>query len=173
MTRDDVINEICSAYQAYIKEKRGYTPSLTPALKAALPKAADICMSINADPVTYVKAQAKFCALKEFYPNQLHTSSAIQNFQRYSTRCILADDESFEMQLKYLSDAIDAGRKEENVLMDDLVDLQPWFRILVSEKPIPEVIETFQEKALSELTPSLENFIRKRKLDISRIKGKK
>lgn len=170
MNTDDVIDEICSAYLSARKQKIGYTPQITASLLKALPKAAEICIRIGADPVSYVKAQEKYCTLKDFFPNQLHTSMAESYYNKYRGSFNLDLEGLFQVQLRYVVNSLSSGRVLKNVLKDDFLDLSPWFRVFLTKEVEPEVMELYAERAKAEMTPEIASFIAKKGWDINRLK---
>lgn len=164
-------NELCNAYYAIQRQELGYTPRMTDALVKSLPKAVDICIELNADPITYVKAQRKFCVVRNFPPNQLHTNRAREKYIDYVESYRDNDLDSYIVQKRYLYDAIKSGRSAKSVLLDDVLDFRPWFRVVITKEPIPEVIERYNDQAKEELTPKLEALLKKEGLDVNRIKG--
>lgn len=62
-------------------------------------------------------------------------------------------------------------RSTKDVLMDSSFKYFAWFRILVTEEPVPEIIEKYRHIALKELDYKVKKFIRKNGLDMSRITG--
>lgn len=170
MNKDDVINELGNAYQTCFKQRHGYTPGNTPALLKALPKAADICMELNADPATYVKAQERACTSTDFFATYLHSKFAKDNYGKYRDKYTSDFDSVLKVQKLYLVNAIKSGRKFESVIMDDVIDFKPWFRIIISKERNEEVIDKYRDKAMAELTSALEKFIIKNGFDIARIK---
>jgi hypothetical protein len=62
-------------------------------------------------------------------------------------------------------------RSTKDVLIDSSFKYFAWFRILVTEEPVPEIIEKYRHIALKELDYKVKKFIRKNGLDMSRITG--
>jgi len=73
-------------------------------------------------------------------------------------------------QLEKVKRRMAAGYSIEHILMDTSNKLHGWFRILVTEQPMPDVIAKFRLIALKELNPRLTRFIQDRGLNLNRIK---
>jgi hypothetical protein len=102
-------------------------------------KTAEIVRSINADPAMFVDAQFEAASTRTLgerfpWPNQLHSSSAIEIYYRYAEsrvstpEAMLAEQNCLLVaQLSQNSTLIDIDR----ALASSILDFKSWFRILM------------------------------------------
>lgn len=135
-----------------------------------LPYVALFCTTNQLDPDIYVKALDKYKTTPKLYPNQLKNKNAISIYNKYLAEFNSSDySTSLEVQKKYLLEAIKNGRSVESVLLDDNIDFEPWFRILVTKKNIPSVIEKYRDAASEALNDSLLKMVTEQGFDIKRV----
>jgi hypothetical protein len=162
----NVADEIAACYQQIVT---GHRPTnqrqVSPAVKTAAIKAAALCEQSHTDPRVYVQAQHRYASSDgHFYPNQLHTSSALENVAKYKTFVLIPLDPAklYATQLLYLTTAIrNTKRSVESILMDKTIQFYPWFRILITKKPNASIIQEFGEAARQQMVPLWSDFLKK------------
>lgn len=119
------------------------------------------------------KADARFSTIHLRGPLVKKALKAeIVNNPRYTG---LVTNENLEMedvwraQCSLLEVYIKNGESAEDVLSSSSLKFYSWFRILVTEVPIPSIIERYQRTAACELDYKIKRFIRRSGLDLSRI----
>ncbi|NBQ70998.1 MAG: hypothetical protein EBU46_20065 [Nitrosomonadaceae bacterium] len=180
----NVADEIAACYQQIVTGYRPTSPrQVPPNVKTAAIKAAAICEQSHTDPRVYVQAQRRYASQDgEFYPNQLHTSNALENVAKYKTFVLIPLDPEklYATQLLYLTSALrNTKRSVESILMDKTIQFYPWFRILITRKPNESIIKEYGETARQQMVPFLEDFLKKKTyedgtpFDLTRIPKKK
>jgi hypothetical protein len=162
----NLVAEVKEAY--YTLTKREHQRNMTiKALDTAAEKAALICQRQGLDPFTYVKAQIKFWTpvntSDQFYPQHLATKNSEANVLKYiNLGNEVSYDALFNTQLRYLKGAlVRTKRTLEEILLDDCLGFEPWFRCLISDQPIPTVIKTYGYRASQQLkSAALLDFIK-------------
>lgn len=170
MTRDEVIQEMYDEYMRIVNRKK--TIKKSDMAYKAISKAdgaADTCISIGADPRLYVQIIEKKHGQQEFFPNLLNSKKAPEWYKQYSESSLDVEKNTFDVQLQYLLNSVRGGRTMEAALLDDRLQMEPWFRIVVSKEPIPEVIEKYSDFARERMTTKIEALIKEKNLDIGRI----
>lgn len=71
--------------------------------------------------------------------------------------------------MEYLWDQLHLKRPLKDILMDDKIYFTPWFRIVITKEPIPEVMEKYMVAAKNVFTNSLKDFLNKKNLNADRI----
>ncbi len=169
MTDDELAHKIQSTY-VNIRRRSISHFDRSAAVDAAVLKAAVICKKIEAEPVAYVTAQHKYCT-GEFWPTMLHSSSAADNYKKYLASIQGDFDKVLNAQLQWLGQIIkDTKQTVEYTLMDPLIDFLPWFRILITKEPNPEIIAKYKEKAKYLMNSRLHEFLKSKKFDVARLK---
>lgn len=180
----NIADEIAACYQQIVT---GYRPAshrqIPPNVKTASIKAAAICEQSHTDPRVYVQAQHRYASTDgHFYPNHLHTSSALENVAKFKTFVLipLDLDKLYDTQLLYLTTALrNTKRSVESILMDRNIQFYPWFRILITKQPNANIIKEYGEAARLQMVPLLEDFLKKKTyedgtpFDLARIPKKK
>jgi len=136
-------------------------------------KAAQMCADKNLTPEDFVTQQFRNKPEHtEFYPNMLlnkhtrlqETPECTQSIKEFEPDII------FNVQAEYLkAQVIALKRNALEVLLDDTIDLYPWFRVLITDEPVPQVIEKYRDKARASLFPQLVAFLTKKGFDLTRI----
>jgi len=163
----NVADEIAACYQQIKTGRRPNGPrQIPPAVKTAAMKAATICEQSGTDPRIYVQAQHRYASSDgEFYPNQLHTSTALENVAKYKTFVLIPLDPAklYDTQLLYLTTALrNTKRSVESILMDKTIQFYPWFRLLITKKPNDTIIKEFGEAARQQMVPAWIEFLSKK-----------
>lgn len=136
-------------------------------------KAAAMCVEKNLSPEDFVSQQYENRPPHtEFYPNMLlnrytelqGTSTVLKRIQDYSPALI------YNVQERYLkAQVITMKRSLLETLMDDGIDFLPWFRVLITDEPIPQVVQKYRAAAQASLFPELVAFLVKKGFDMTRI----
>lgn len=166
-----LIDLIRTSYINYRREKYGKFYKGGEALEKMLPKAAEICERIKADPETYVKAMGQYCTIHGFPPAFLINKFAEQYYRKYIESTEIDPSRLFEVQAKYLYDSINAGRTVENTLSDDNINFDSWFRIIITKQPDSNIIALYGEEAKKSLSTKLKSFLINKGYDIDRIEN--
>ena len=170
MTRDEVIVVMYNEYMrirnmtSQLKESKDAYNNISKDGGAA-----DRCIQLGADPVLYVQALNKFKSTNVFFPNLLLSKDAAHQYQKLADETKQADSNSFDVQLQYLVGAIRGGRSIESTLLDDRLQMDAWFRVVISKDPIKAVIQRYADEARGQLTEKIRNLIINKNLDINRI----
>ena len=171
MTREEVIDAIYNEYMR-IRSLTQYGKEDENAYKQISKEggAADMCIALKADPKLYVKAIHKYKpSVAPFNGNVLISKTVGQWYQKLADEANEIDNNTFDVQLQYVVGAIRGGRTLKSVLLDPHLQLEPWFRVVVSKEPIKEVIEKFSSAAKDQLTERVKKIITSKNLDIQRI----
>lgn len=174
MEKAAIITKIGNAYQKIRQGMQEHYVLGEDANKEIL-KAADFCVTHQLDPVVYVYAQYRFSPTGKFFPRELAISAnkAVANYNAYIETRIIDIAASIATQKSYLMEAVVlTGRDPLDILMEDFLNFQPWFRILISHKPVPKIIDKYKAAAKKSLTISMETRLSQLGYDISRINGK-
>jgi hypothetical protein len=172
MTVDKMMDLLEHAYKEEVAKRKSYI-KIGEESRKYLHKAAEKCLDHGYDPDMYVAAQARYHTTDQFYANQLVTKWADTNYQKYLSTFCEDPIQAFEVQKGYLRTAIlRTQRTVEEILMDDLINFSPWFRIIITKEPVPEIVKKYKKVAAAMMTPKLERYLRDLKLDTSRIYGK-
>jgi len=140
----------------------------------AFREAAKICLELDAEPETYVRAQFTLFTDKEALakvPNLLHHNKAKDYYNDYIQSTTLSFEDSYKLQVAYVRDQVElAQRPVVRALMDDKLNLEPWFRICITKEPVKEVIDKYKDDALEvyERSKRLREFLAEKKLDHTR-----
>jgi hypothetical protein len=171
---DDVKQRIINAFSRFKEQEDGieeYHPS--PRTNDSFDKAVALCLTTDLSPEEFVEAQ--FLNKPEqvkWYPNLLLNKST--KFVKDEKRKIALSEyppaELVNLQKKYLSDAIHRRQlKPLSALLDDSIALQPWFRIVITDTPVPEVITKYKKDANKGMFPALYDYLVRNKYDVSRL----
>lgn len=142
-------------------------------------KAAEICFRIDADPVSFVDAQFdNVKKIDNFQAAFLHSKYAEEKYKEYIDAHHVQETfvewyDLYQTQLSYLRNLIQTGMTVEKALMKEYIHFYPWFRILITKKPVPEIINKYGVVAKQELKKEEKNglikFLKEKKFDLSRI----
>lgn len=169
MTLSTIYEELQKSYLKHIRKTAEFA-KLTEEANKNLMKAAELCLAENYDPDIYINAQARHCTAAQFFPSTICTRKAKENYTKYIEKSLEDPAAIYNVQKEYLRDAImRTKRPVEEILMDDLIDFSPWFRIVITKEPIKEVIDKYRRSALSVMTSKLKQYLSDLKLDVSRI----
>jgi len=158
--------------EEYVKLRRQEAPGIIVSKKTrdCVAKAAKLCVSNKLDPVQFVRAQKYYCKMPGFFPTALTASQALENYHKYVKGVKKDLNSVFHTQCTYLTKAVEAGGYSlEEALMNDGIDLKPWFRILITRNPIPEVIQKYRKAAVACWDDEYERFAKSKNLDTTRI----
>jgi len=131
--------------------------------------AAVVCARLDADPCTYVKAQAKYAG--KFYPTCLHNSYSEKNYKKLMETKNVSYEGTFETNVKYLAIMLNKGYTTEEAITSEHVEFSSWFRILATEEPLQKIISKYIKAAKAEYSPELEEFLISKGLPYERIKN--
>lgn len=132
-------------------------------------KAAALCLQLNARPEIFIAALAHNIPKDKFIPPFVACAQAGEYYKSYLAKSYFPEEEMFDTYISYLKGHLLAKKKLVNILLNRRIDIAPWFRIVISKEPIPEVIKEFRQEALKQMTPSLKAFIQAKGLDFNRI----
>ncbi len=135
----------------------------------ALLKAAELCIALDAEPKTFVTTIVNHYS-DSMQLNFLHGDAAKKIYETYMSLSGLSYDELYTVQKTYIKNQImRLGRTLDKILLDDDLNLHPWFRICISKDEIPEVTAKYIEEAKQLMTPALLSFLKTKELDYTRI----
>ncbi len=135
-------------------------------------KAAAVCITLDADPEEYIKAQFYQEEPERILPQFLYSKMAIARYENYKARpkvCTVSLDEIYELNCKYLKKQLELGYSVDEILMCDSILFTPWFRICISKEAIPAVTAKYKTRAREEFDDSLKEFLKKKSLEYKRI----
>ena len=142
----------------------------------AFKAAAKVCIELDAEPEVYVRAQFTLFSDQQLLaklPALLHHGKAKDYYNDYIQSTTLSFEESFKLQVAYVRDQVElAHRPVVRALLDDKLNLEPWFRICITKEPIKEVIDKYKDDALEvyERSKKLRQFLAEKNLDYTRFK---
>ncbi len=136
-------------------------------------KAAELCNASGLSPEAFVQQQYENRPNPNgpFYPNMLLNTytkltkedSSFTGFHDVHPAMV------FKIQEGYLRDQLTRRKRPvEEALLDDEIAFFPWFRVLITDKPIPSVIAKYKDKVKASLYPALVAFLSEQKFDLSR-----
>lgn len=136
-------------------------------------KAATMCNNLKMEAAAFVEAQYDNAPEgKGFFPNMLLNRALKSKPIEYEALEIKSffPEEIVEQQKNYLRNAITnkAFTPMQALLRDD-IPLLAWFRIVITDTPVPEVIEKYRVKAKKEMYPPLYIFLQENNYDVSRL----
>ncbi len=150
----DIYEELIHQFDSLTSRKVSFRNSN--AAPKIFAKAARLCEELRCDPATYALAQLTYEPILKgqlaFLVTQVCTHRASDNVHKFramsqgNTRQGL-----FDVQKEYLAKGLKAGFTLEQVLLSTTYDLDPWFRCLISTKPIPSVMKKWGAKAREQL----------------------
>jgi len=135
-------------------------------------KAAEICKAFELDPSVYIEAQFYWFGFQkmEVHPNMMAHKKAYEAYLQYVESSYISPEKIIEVCKGYIENhVIKLKRSLETILLDDDIDLPPWFRIVASAEAIPSVIEKYLIQARTEATPEVKKALEKEGFDIKRI----
>lgn len=138
-------------------------------LDKVIPKAVELLNELRISVDDYLAAIKKYSGLSDLFPNILGSSQVKAWVSKFTEECTLNLKTVFQVQQNYMLCALKNGRTVEDVLMDDQINLKPWFRILITKKAVPEVIGKYGSTAEHYVDAKLRKFCESQKLDITRI----
>jgi len=172
--QNDIKERIIAAFSRFKEQEEDieeYKPS--PKTSDSFDKAVALCLTTDLSPEEFVELQyLNKPENVKWYPNMLLNTRT--KFEKVETRKVaLADyppSEIVNLQKKYLSDAIHRRQlKPLAALLDDSIALQPWFRIVITDTPVPDVIAKYKNSANNGMFPTLYEYLVKNKYDVSRL----
>jgi hypothetical protein len=92
-------------------------------------------------------------------PANLTTKSAVSYFENRLKGCELPPEELWAASERTVTELVVDGATEKQVLMNPMLSLPAWFRIFYPEELDSDLVATYGERAKSELTKELEDFI--------------
>ena len=172
--QDDIKQRIINAFSRFKEIEDGieeYRPS--PRTNDSFDKAVALCLTTDLSPEEFVEAQYnnKPDGVK-WYPNMLlnRTTKFVKDEKRKIALSEYPPAELVGLQKKYLSDAIHRRKLKPLVaLLDDSIALQPWFRIVITDTPVPEVVTKYKKNANRDMFPALYEYLVKNKYDVARL----
>lgn len=174
MDTNDYKERIIAAFSRIKENDEGieeYRPS--PKTNDTFDKAVALCLTTDLSPEEFVEAQYNNKPEHvKWYPNLLLNKSTkfVKDAPRKSVLSEYPPEELVRLQKKYLSDAISRRQlKPLAALMDDSISLQPWFRIVITDTPVPEVIAKYKQVANKGMFPALYDYLVKNKYDVGRL----
>jgi len=134
-------------------------------------KAGEICEDMQVHPEIYIAAHFSTIDPDKLIPPFLHSKNSRDLVNLYIKQSAQTYASKLYIQKIYLDQMMFHGQiTEEQALMSNLAKFDPWFRICISEQPIPAVIEKYKEKAKEQLKDGrLTQFLVGNKLDYKRI----
>jgi hypothetical protein len=163
---------------SYTAKKKLYIPwyNLNPKDDIFFIKAAKLCNKLGADPVHFIDAQFNgISQIDKYFPAYLSTIEAEQKYILYMAESNIEEtkidlETLYRIQLNYLVTYINkTGLSVENILMKDYIDFTPWFRILITKEPVPEIIDKYRPKIFP-LDSTLLEFLENKKIfDLNRL----
>lgn len=160
---EDLTILIASTFLEYRRKKQPEYRAGEGLFKAAK-KAAELCKAHKLDPVKYVQViYNRYGGVHDqFYPNILNAKEGLTLYERAAQYDqTQAHDTLFQVQLSALKKALEAGWHLDKALMDDALGFKAWFRVTITNDPIPAVMKKYQDKARKELSPNLKTFLDK------------
>ena len=138
-------------------------------------EAAKICEKLEANPNIYIDAQFEgFKNVDHIQAAFLHSTHAEQKYLDYANKNMVKDipidyEALYNIQLRYLKNLIKSNLSVEDALLKDYIQFEPWFRILITKNPVPDIIKKYKSK-LGKLDPRLLTFLKnKGKFDLRRL----
>ncbi len=175
----DTIDEYALiAETRFLEYKQKISPSyrIPPSYSADFKKLAEYCVEKGIDPVVFVDAQFDKIPAHEMTAKRLMYAGSEANFKNYVEKNCASIEEDYKIQLSYLERLVlIKGKSVKQVLLNDNLDFEPWFRILQPVQEIPEITKTFLAEARKKWTPTVEAFVKSKPelaCNIERIVGK-
>jgi hypothetical protein len=165
---EEIENKLRLAYISVRRKTDSYFKGSSD-LEKVLPFVAAFCAEYQLDPDIYIKAVDKYKITPKLYPNQLKSKSALDIYNKYLSEFQSDDVLSLEIQKKYLLEAIKNGRTVRSVLLDDSIDFEPWFRILITKDIISDIYCKYIDQAKEQASPNLISFLTRLGMDVGRI----
>ena len=139
----------------YVTKRKIKFPSFVATVKNKedFRKAAQICIDEDYDPQSYVSALYEHydSGNLEFYSRLLISNRCKEIYGECITNSALTIEDVFDTNKAYLRAQIENNsRSVEDVLIDDMIPLQAWFRVLVTKDPIEEVEHKYLATARKE-----------------------
>lgn len=144
-------------------------------------EAALLCKDSNLHPAQYMQIMWERMGDKKEFFNTAHLQGpgAKQAIKEYFKNGDNYDVEITNVNLEYgdlwnyqkelAMRYIRNGRDIKSVLMDSSLKFFAWFRILITEKREPEIIDKYKHIAKKEFTRGLLDFAKQHNLDVNRI----
>ena len=157
---------------------RAYAEKLPPRLVGYLQmetmrKAATMCNNLRMTAEEFVDAQYNNAPPgKGFFPNMLLNKALKAKPLEHEPLEVKSffPEEIVEQQKIYLRNAIvNRTFTPMQALLCDDIPLLSWFRIVITDTPVPEVIEKYRAKAKKEMYPPLFIFLQENNYDVSRL----
>ena len=159
-------------FNAYVAFQRHYSKNPDyhggTALTTACDKAAPICKGLKANPKEYIAAVFQGFGT-DVKPNYIGCLKAQEYYRKAVTEYKARLPRMYKVQMGYLWDQLQTDRTVKNVLLDDRINFAPWFRIVISKEPIPEVMDKYLAQAKNVVSSSLLEFLQSEKLDTNRL----
>lgn len=154
---------------AYINKRRRKQPGYhgSENLEKVLDPAAANCVAAGMEPKDYVDALYLQYAVKstedKFWPNILSGANALRIAKDYAKN--FGDppfDHMWQTQWQVLKHAlIHTKRDVDKLLADDALAFSPWFRVVATKEPVPEVMTRYGRMAKDRLTNQLKADLRR------------
>jgi uncharacterized protein YdhG (YjbR/CyaY superfamily) len=174
MDKSDYKQRIVNAFSRIKEHEEGieeYRPS--PKTNDTFDKAVALCLTTDLSPEEFVEAQyANKPDNVKWYPNMLLNKQTvfIKEPPRKNSLAEYPPENIVSIQKKYLTDAIYRRQLKPLVaLMDDSLGLQPWFRIVITDTPVPDVIAKYKQEAKRSMFPALYDYLVKNNYDVTRL----
>lgn len=131
-------------------------------------KAADICKELDASAIDYINAQFTDIHPDRVFPTMLHSKYARTKYKTFMESRKFDFEEEFKVSQIYVQTAA-RTRPVEEILLDDVLHLPPWFRICISLEAFPSVIAKYKSAAQAMFNDRLKKFLISKGLDYKRI----
>jgi hypothetical protein len=158
--------------KAYIRRRRKTVPfaKVRAVDEHFFQLAAERCLKLEMAPEDYVEMCWLYRTTPEFFANTLAASAYSFWLEKWNAGKFNDLEMQYKVQISYLQCVLDTGRNVEEVLLDDHYNFKPWFRIFVSDNPIPAVIEKYGESAADYMqVAKFVAFFKAKQFDIARV----
>lgn len=112
-----------------------------------------ICVTNGFDPSDYVSTIYRTMAANGgiVLPSNITNATAVAFYKKEKSRQAYKPEEMWNSNERIVAELVADGRSEKQVLMNPMLSLAAWFRVLYPEQADDDIIKTYGKRAIEEL----------------------